>query len=97
MTTKKRPLDPGIITESDKRKLIAIYSRVCPKDVPEKDDPRRDLIAAEMLEVGLASTPEEALQVIAWWEPVAENLKPIVAGVRSSFRRLKLEGKYERL
>ena len=88
------PIDPAIIREADKVKLIALYGRVCPSDVLANNDPRRDCIAAEMLDIGLAYSPDSALQVIAWWDPVVENLKPIVASVRRSFRSLKLEGQY---
>ena len=89
------PTDPAKICSADKGKLVKIYARVCPKDVLSEDDPRRDTIAAEMLDVGLAATADEALKVIAWWDPLPEqNLKPIVAGVRRSFRNLKLAGQY---
>lgn len=88
------PTDPGSITVADKAKLLAIYCRLCPADVLADDDPRRDSIAAEVLEMGLAATSEDAMQVIAWWDPVAENLRPIVSGVRRSFRNLKLDGLY---
>lgn len=88
------PIDPATIREADKVKLIALYGRVCPSDVLANDDPRRDCIAAEMLDIGLAASPDSALQVIAWWDPLVENLKPIVASVRRSFRHLKLEGNY---
>lgn len=94
MGINSRPTDPADICESDKAKLVAIYGRVCPGDVLKNDDPRRDCIAGEVLDMGLAPTLAAALQVIAWWDPVAENLKPIVIGVRRSFRRLKLEGQY---
>ena len=86
--------DPDTITPSDQAKLIAIYERVCPADTVPPDDPRRAVIAAEMLDVGLARTPEDALLVIASWDSHPENIKPIVEGVRRSFRRLKLEGTY---
>ncbi|OEZ52998.1 hypothetical protein JAB5_27560 [Janthinobacterium sp. HH103] len=88
------PIDPATIREKDKVKLIALYGRVCPNDVLTSDDPRRDCIAAEMLDIGLANSSDSALQVIAWWDPLIENLKPIVASVRRSFRNLKLEGHY---
>jgi len=58
------PTDPADIGEVDKVKLIALYSRVCPEDVLANDDPRRDVIAAEMLDIGLALSPEAAMQVI---------------------------------
>ena len=89
-----RPTDPTTICPADKAKLVALYGRVCPSDILSSDDPRRDCIAAEVLDMGLAPTVEAALQVISWWDPVTENLKPIVVGVRRSFGRLKLEGRY---
>lgn len=88
------PVDPATICQADKDKLIELYGRVCPADVLASDDPRRDCIAAEMLDIGLAPSPESALEVIAWWDPVVENLEPIVAGVRRSFGRMKLQGRY---
>lgn len=94
MSICAQPTDAGTISEADKAKLIALHGRVCPADVVAVDDPRRDCIAAEILDMGLAATADAALQVIAWWDPVTENLKPIVAGVRRSFGRLKLEGRY---
>lgn len=94
MNDTSAPTDPADIGEADKVKLIALYSSVCPEDVLVKDDPRRDVIAAEMLDIGLAPSPEAALQVIAWWDPIADNLKPIVTAVRRSFSRMKLEGRY---
>lgn len=94
MIASSAPTDPADIGEADRVKLIALYARLCPEDVVAIDDPRRDVIAAEMLDIGLAPSPEAALQVIAWWDPIADNLRPIVAGVRRSFSRLKLEGRY---
>jgi hypothetical protein len=49
-----------------------------------------------MLDIGLARSPDEAMEVIAWLDPIVDSLKPIVAGARSSFRHLKLEGQYSR-
>lgn len=89
-----KPTDPDRINPADRAKLIAIYNRVCPNDLLEHDDPRLPVIAAEMLDVGLAPTPTAALRVIAWWDSYPENLKPIVDGVRRSFKRLKLDGSY---
>jgi len=88
--------DPVKIAEADKEKLVALYNRVCHNDVVAKDDPCRDAIATEILDIGLATSPEAALEVIAWWDPITDNLRPIVAGVRRSFRSLKLEGHYGR-
>ena len=95
MRTSNLPTDPATICDGDKAKLVALYSRVCPDDVLAGNDPRRDCIAAEMLDIGLAPSPKAAMEVIAWWDPIQENLKPIVTGVRRSFRSLKLEGSYE--
>lgn len=55
------PIDPATIREKDKVKLIALYGRVCPNDVLTSDDPRRDCIAAEMLDIGLANSSDSAL------------------------------------
>jgi hypothetical protein len=41
------PSDPGKIPETDKAKLIALYSRLCPAELVTVDDPRRDTIAAD--------------------------------------------------
>lgn len=89
-----KPTDPDCISPADRPKLVAVYQRVCPNDQLADTDPRRSVIAAEMLDVGMAPTPDAALQVIAWWDSRPENLKPIVEDVRRSFRRLKLEGSY---
>lgn len=89
-----RQTDPAIICEADKAKLIALYERVCPEEVIAVDDPRRDCIAAEMLDIGLAPNAKAGLEVIAWWDPIHENLKPTVAKVRKRFRSVKLLGSY---
>jgi hypothetical protein len=89
-----KPTDPDCINQADLEKLVAIYQRVCPNDQLADNDPWRPVIAAEMLDVGMAPTPEAALQVIAWWDSHPENLKPIVDDVRRSFKRMKLEGSY---
>lgn len=65
MKSASAPIDPATTHEKDKVKLIALYARVCPSDVLANDDPRRDCIAAEMLDIGLADSPDSALQVIA--------------------------------
>lgn len=94
MNVTDKPTDPATICLGDKAKLLALYTRLCPEDILASDDPRRDSIVAEILDIGLAPNADAALQVIAWWDPVADNLKPMVAGVRRSFGRMKLEGRY---
>jgi hypothetical protein len=59
------PVEPATICQADKDKLIELYGRVCPADVLASDDPRRDVIAAEMLDIDLAPSAEAAMQVIA--------------------------------
>ncbi len=45
-----------------------------------------------MLDIGLAPPADEAIKVIAWWDPIIDNLRPVITGARRSFRHLKLEG-----
>lgn len=88
---KFSPIDPATLAEPDKRKLLAIYGRLCPHDRVTDDDPRRDAIAAEVFDVGNAPTMEEALSVIAWWGQSSEWARDFVRSARASFCRLKLE------
>lgn len=88
--TNPSPIDPGMLCEPDKKKLLGIYARLCPDDHVTDDDPRRDSIAAEVFDVGNAATMDEALSVIAWWGQPSQWAREFVRSARASFRRLKL-------
>lgn len=49
-----KPTEPDTISPADQTKLIAVYKRLCPDDQVTADDPRRPVIAAEVLDVGRA-------------------------------------------
>lgn len=85
------PTDPDTIRPADQAKLLAVYQRLCPDDVVTADDPRRPVIAAEILDVGRAPTVKEALDVIDYWRQPAEWAFEFVSSVRRSVRQMKLE------
>jgi hypothetical protein len=86
-----RPTDPDTIAPADQAKLIAVYKRLCPDDQVTNDDPRRPVIAAEVLDVGRAPSVKDALEVIQYWRlPPAWALE-FVSSVRRSVGRMKLQ------
>ncbi len=87
-----KPTDPDTIDSADQAKLIALYKRLCPDDQVTPDDPRMPVIAAEVLDVGRASTLEEALDVIGYWSLPQDWGREFATSVRRSIRRMKLTG-----
>ena len=72
-------------------KLIGVYVRLCPDDLVSDDDPRRVVIAREVLEVGRAASVDEAITVIRWWGQSDEWNRYFVRIVRGSVRRMKFD------
>ena len=88
-------IDPDFICAQDRTKLVAIYEKVCPADILLADDQRRPIIAAEMLEVGLAETVDQGMRFIQWWNPRdLADIRNIVLSIRRSFAKLKLKCDY---
>jgi len=83
--------DPDTITSADQVKLIAVYTRLCPDDQVTEDDPRRPLIAAEVLDVGRAPTIADALEVIQYWRQPADWAVEFASSVRRAVCRMKLQ------
>lgn len=83
--------DPNTISPADQAKLIAVYQRLCPDDQVADDDPRRPVIAAEVLDVGRAPTIKEALHVIEWWRQPEEWAREFAVSVRRSVSRMSLQ------
>lgn len=48
-------------------KYIRTYEALCPDDKIAQDDPRREVIIAEMRAIQEAATDEEAVAIIDWW------------------------------
>jgi hypothetical protein len=88
-----KPTDPDNISPADQTKLIAVYTRLCPDDQVTDDDPRRPVIAAEVLDVGRAPTVKDALELIEYWRQPTEWATEFVASVRRSIGRMKLQVK----
>lgn len=86
-----KPTDPDTISPADREKLIAVYKRLCPDDQVTEDDPRRPVIAAEVLDVGRAPTVNDALAVIEWWRQPEEWAREFVTSVRRAVVRMKLQ------
>ena len=83
------PTDPTTICEADQNRLIKVYERLCPNDFVTQDDPRRSLIAAEVLDVGLAPSLNDALKVIEWWRQPEEWAREFAISARRSVRQMK--------
>jgi len=86
-----KPTDPDTISPADQAKLIAVYVRLCPDDQVTDDDPRRPVIAAEVLDVGRAASITDALEVIEYWRQPPEWAIQFVSAVRRSVGRMKLQ------
>lgn len=85
------PTDPDTISPADQVKLLAVYMRLRPGDQVTDDDPRRPIIAAEVLDVGRAPSITAALEVIEYWRQPAAWAIEIVSSVRRSVSRMKLQ------
>ena len=83
--------NPDAINQADRTKLLSVYMRLCPDDQVTDDDPRRPVIAAEVLDVGRAPTFKEALDVIEYWQQPADWAKVFVGSVRHAVARMKLD------
>lgn len=88
--TKMKPTDPDALDPVDRAKLIALYERLCPDDLVAPDDPRRPVIAAEVLDVGRAPTLDEALDVIEYWRLPPAWARELAISVRRSVGRMSL-------
>lgn len=55
---------PRNISPVDRVKLIAVYKRLCPDDPETDDDPRKPVIAAEVVDVASEPSIKAALEVI---------------------------------
>lgn len=86
-----KPTDPDTITPADQTKLIGVYMRLCPDDQVTDDDPRRAVIAAEVLDVALAPNITAALEVIEYWRQPTGWAIEFVSSVRRSVSRMKLQ------
>jgi hypothetical protein len=91
MEKQMRPTDPDTIAPADQAKLIAVYRRLCPDDQVTDDDPRRSVIAAEVLDVGRAPTVKDALEVIEYWRQPSAWANEFVSSVRKSVARMRLQ------
>jgi hypothetical protein len=89
--------DPDTIAPTDQAKLIAVYKCLCPDDQMTDDDPRRPVIAAEVLDVGRAPNITAALEVIEYWRQPAAWAIEFVSSVRRSVGRMKLQANYRKL
>lgn len=83
--------DPDTINPADRTKLIALYMRLCSDDLVTLDDPRRPVIAAEVLDIALAPSMKEALDVIEYWRQPAAWATEFASSVRRSVSRMKLQ------
>jgi len=86
-----KPTDPETITPADQARLIAVYLRLCSDDQVTDDDPRRPLIAAEVLDVGRAPSIAASLEVIEHWQQPTAWALEFVSSVRRSVGRMKLQ------
>ena len=86
-----KPIDPETISPADQAKLIAVYKRLCPDNQVTEDDPRRPVIAAEVLDVGRAPSITATLAVIEYWRQPATWANEFVSSVRRSVGRMKLQ------
>lgn len=73
-------------------RLQAIYEKLCPDDVLDAEDPRRQDIIAEMQLVMEGPTEKQAADVIAWWNcwpnPQHQSAIEFVQEARKLFLRV---------